>query len=522
MVSSIQVACAGLLVAVFLVSKIRKYLAARKLIGNTPYINAAFAPLSMLGAAMPASSFNLGLTWQWDFRNIVYRRLESETIAVVPYLLGEPSVYTSSMELSRQLLSSKLPFEKSEDATQGVRQYGDNIFSSNGDEWRRHRRILGPAFSNETYQMVWEETSGLYHEMTAAEGWEDKQQLDIPSLSTISSKFTLTILARCAFGHPLAWKRGEPIVGKMDFGEALETVMGACIPRLLIPKWMYWLPITWLQKLETAHQTVFAMMHHLIKVQRDQLDNEEFQVLPVRRDLFSLMVRASEAEGEKLSMTDDELVGNTFFLLFAGHETTAHIMDATMAFLGLYPEIQEEMYQQVMAVAPGDIPITLSMYSKLEKLTACFVESGRLYPPGFILMRDTTEDVVLPTYDENGVSGQIAIAKGVRVSVDMVGLHYNPRHFPEPEEYKPSRWYGVPESELSIFSVGPRACTGRKFAITEATCFLAYFLRDWKIDIVLNTGETRPQWRKRMMKAHTAMTMGVGEIPVRLTRRVSN
>jgi hypothetical protein len=34
---------------------------------------------------------------------------------------------------------------------------------------------------------------------------------------------------------------------------------------------------------------------------------------------------------------------------------------------------------------------------------------------------------------------------------------YNPRYFPEPEKYKPSRWYGIktsPEVEFSAFSIG--------------------------------------------------------------------
>lgn len=61
--------------------------------------------------------------------------------------------------------------------------------------------------------------------------------------------------------------------------------------------------------------------------------------------------------------------------------------------------------------------------------------------------------------------------------------------------------------------------TGRRFALTEACCFLAHLLRDWRVEIVARPGETKVQWRTRVMRAHTTMTMGVGDVPVRLVRR---
>jgi hypothetical protein len=60
---------------------------------------------------------------------------------------------------------------------------------------------------------------------------------------------------------------------------------------------------------------------------------------------------------------------------------------------------------------------------------------------------------------------------------------------------------------------------GRKFALVEACSFLVNFLKDWRIEIILQTGETREQWRERVMVSETKMTMGVGDIPVRLIRR---
>ncbi|KAH7916826.1 hypothetical protein BV22DRAFT_1042520, partial [Leucogyrophana mollusca] len=193
-------------------------------VGTAPIMRVPCAPFSLFGALLPTSRFNPGMTWQWEWRNQVYRRYGSETIAMLPFLFGRPSLYTSSLETARQMLSTKSPFEKAPDATAAVLQYGTNIFAANGNEWRRHRRIIGPAFNNEIYASVWQETASTYYEMTADEGWNGKTIVDIPALRPLTSKFALIILSRCGFGNPFPWNAPDHRADAMSFGEALEVV----------------------------------------------------------------------------------------------------------------------------------------------------------------------------------------------------------------------------------------------------------------------------------------------------------
>ena len=121
-------------------------------------------------------------------------------------------------------------------------------------------------------------------------------------------------------------------------------------------------------------------MKNLIQSKRESIKREDAP------DVFTLMMKASESEG-KFAMNDTELVGtlfsapdtsltsrktgNTFLMLFAGHgkqtlpdvndvnltlspDTTAHTLTATLGLLGLYQDVQEEVYQQIMAVAPTE------------------------------------------------------------------------------------------------------------------------------------------------------------------------
>jgi len=115
---------------------------------------------------------------------------------------------------------------------------------------------------------------------------------------------------------------------------------------------------------------------------------------------------------------------------------------------------------------------------------------------------------------------QVPIPKGLTIAVDVNGIQYNPRYFPDPYTYNPNRWRGVTaESEISAFSLGPRTCIGRKFAVVEAVCFLTLLVRDWIIEPIMNPGETGEQWRERMMQAELMLTLEVKPLPVRLKRR---
>lgn len=60
---------------------------------------------------------------------------------------------------------------------------------------------------------------------------------------------------------------------------------------------------------------------------------------------------------------------------------------------------------------------------------------------------------------------------------------------------------------------------GRRFALTEAVGFISHLLLKWRIEPIFKDGETPAQWRKRVMVADMAMTLGVSNIPVRLVAR---
>ncbi|KAJ8517940.1 hypothetical protein ONZ45_g4933 [Pleurotus djamor] len=444
--------------------------------------------------------------------------------SIVPWLVGPPGFYASSLEVARQVAGSgrNSGFVKPEYASEGFLLWGMNLIAANGNMWRKHRRVMGPAFNNNLYNLVWEHTLSTYREMITFEGWETKDTVEVPVVQKLTFKLALLVLGHCAFGFPFKWSSPARLSdGSMSVQEALRIVTDTNLFAISAPKWVRKLPVKWIQESRIAHEQLARFMREQVEQRKEALKPDVKGALGC--DAFSMLVAANESEDPKLQLSDQELIGNVFIMLFAGHETTAHTLAATLGFLSLYPDIQEEVLAQIADVVGYNCDPTMADYPKLTKVTAVFYESLRMFPSGDILVREATEDTVLTVPNPAGMEGSkdIPIAKGTQVIVDMVGIQYNPRYFDQPEQFKPSRWEGVSnESEsFSAFSIGPRMCIGRKFALTESVCWLTLLLRDWRIEPLLQAGETKDMWRARVMDARFVITLGIADVPVKLIRR---
>lgn len=96
----------------------------------------------------------------------------------------------------------------------------------------------------------------------------------------------------------------------------------------------------------------------------------------------------------------------------------------------------------------------------------------------------------------------------------------NPSYFPDPDVFRPSRWYESHDQDV-IFGAGPRQCIGRRFALSTSIRFLACILRDFDVDVLLRPGESKHEYAERVMgnatMAGTSFTLK--DVPLKLTRR---
>lgn len=339
--------------------------------------------------------------------------------------------------------------------------------------------------------MVWKETTRFFNEMIVMDNWppipEESKQFE--RAQTFTQRVALCVILSCGFGIPLSWS-DKTNAGDDGFGldEGIKfqgenaTLMGHA------PSWLFRLPFKKFQYIRRGIEAMRSWFKTSIANKKAEIanvlaetDGDQDDAL-LKRDVFSRIVLASQTDSA-LHLNDSEITGNTWVLFFAGHDTTAKVLAAAFCLLAAHKAEQAVVVEEIRNVLRGTAEESLGFeqYGLLIKTRSVFVEALRMYPAGNILLRETNEDTTLQvpcgTNDEGkAVEETVPIPKGTLIMGDMIGMQYNPRSFPQPECFRPSRWYNAATDEAyTAFSGGPRACVGRRFALVEGSASLQTF-----------------------------------------------
>ncbi|KZO93599.1 cytochrome P450 [Calocera viscosa TUFC12733] len=473
---------------------------------------------SIPGALLPASNWNPGIQVTWKWRHTMYKDSPVEMTRIIGLVNGRPNMYTNSPEVVKQILGNKAPWDKFQESVNSLAPFGPNVFATMQDEWPRHRKAVAPGFNGRLYASVWSETVNTYYDCLAAEKWEKEGEFVMPDVTAITSKFALYLIAKCGFGIHLSWNEdvGQRVKG-MSLPECFEVTSSSVIILSFLPHWMYRLPVPALRRLYEASNILESILQGII----DQRRAEGFANEDQAKDVFSLLLAANELEkGSRGALSDRELRSNVFLLLLAGHETTSKALAATLGELACHPEEQQRAYDEIMSVVTGGKDPTYDAFERLPFVQGCFQEALRMYPSALMIMRRPLEDTVLQVPNRKGVSVPIHIPKGQAVTLDFTGIAYNARVYKDPYAFKPARWLDPATEPLLTFSYGPRVCIGRKFALVESTAVLTLLLRDYKVEPMLNEGQSVEEWHAAWVEnVEAAVGFGHKRFPLKMIRR---
>ena len=324
---------------------------------------------------------------------------------------------------------------------------GNGIMTSEGELWRRQRRMIQPAFQRGAL-------AGFLQIMTdaaqaAAAQWRAHADSGRPlDLSRQVSLSTLDVILRALFGDDL---------------ERLRDAAGAN-PFELVSE-------------DTARDLQFAVKFRALGRLVMELVERRRREDRCPPDLLGLLMQARD-RSDGSPMPDRLLVDEVMTLIVAGHETTAAALTWTWYLLARHPQWLRRIRVEAQALdeARG---IGLDAIESLAATGQVVREALRLYPPGWLYTRRAVAADRLGDYQ---------VPAGTDLFLCAWLLHRHPRYWDSPDAFRPERFADGGEAARERyawipFSAGPRHCVGEGFALAEMSLQVALLARDFDVEL---------------------------------------
>src|SRR5918999_6237299 len=356
------------------------------------------------------------------------------------YLLSHPDL------IEYVLVENNRNFTKTKILKRNGRLLGEGLLTSQGEFWRRQRRLAQPAFHRKRITAYGEVMANFAER--SLEGWRDGQTIDVHEEMT---RLTLEIVAKCIFDADVGAEA-------RDVGRAMTVALEdfSSQRRLIrIPKSI---PTPHNLRFERAARRLDEVVGTIIENRRKS--EEDWG------DLLSMLMLAEDESGER--MTDKQLRDEVMTLFLAGHETTANTLAWTFWLLSSYAAAEAKLAEELERVLGSRTPIVADV-PNLPYVERVVKESMRLYPPAWVMGREAV--------GECEVGGYRMLA-GTTALMSQWGVHRDPRYHRDPQRVDPGRWTAEYEKEMPRFAYfpfggGPRQCISAGFAMTEARLILA-------------------------------------------------
>lgn len=338
---------------------------------------------------------------------------------------------------------------------------GDGLVTSEGELWRRQRRIAQPAFNKG-------QIAGLTEVMREAaqdqgDAWEDVARRGvIVDVAHEMSAVTLRIAGETLFGVDLSDDSEGVGLSLNRMMEGFTRMMSAPFPLLAT------LPTPANLRAKRAVADLDRLVHEIIAERRREPGEKP--------TLLNMLIDARDENGQ--GMSDKQLRDEVLTLLLAGHETTANALTWTFYILSKHPEVTRRLEAELDEVLDGKPP-TMEQTRDLVYTTQVIKESMRLFPPVWMVGRRAEE--------EDEIAGH-RVPRGSLVLMSPYVMHRHPDVWENPEGFDPERFApdrpAPPRGAYMPFIVGPRKCIGEHFAMTEAVIVVATLLSRYRLEVV--------------------------------------
>ncbi|WP_375262180.1 cytochrome P450 [Palleronia sp.] len=391
-------------------------------------------------SAQPARLYR---AWMAEFRTPFFRS----------FMVNDPKL------VARVLRERPMDFPKSNRISEGLRPLlGRSVFLTNGDVWRRQRRLIDPAFEGgrlrDTFPAMLDAARAMGERLPEGDVEIEAEASHAAADVIFRTLFSIPIehnTARDVFDEFRAYQRTQPILN-----------LAAFVP---LPRWV---PRFHRRKTLRSARRIRALIEGLVTERQREIAEGT-----APDDLATKILTAVDPDtGDRFGR--DEMVDQVAIFFLAGHETSASALGWTFYLLATHPEWQERVAAEARAfMAAPDF----SGLSRLKVTRDVFREALRLYPPVPMMVRETVQP--------EGLRDRTA-HKGDLVVLSPWHLHRQSRLWDNPDGFDPARWTTengrrCAREAFIPFSSGPRVCTGAGFAMVEGVVLLAAVLAQVRV-----------------------------------------
>lgn len=352
--------------------------------------------------------------------------------------------------------------------------FGNSLFSLSGQKWRDMRMTLTPAFTGSKIRLMFDLISECGDRMVNHFLDEAKANgRQVHEIKNVFQRFTNDVIATCAFGISVDslkekentfFKMGEKITNFQGVGFIIRAIGNSLFPSLFkalnismfdaaSTKYFRDLILDTMEQRKRNHIVRHDMINLLMQVRKNEIqDTEEDE------SLNELRKKATKRE-----WSDNEIAAQCFVFFIAGFDSVANLLSFLAYELTVNPDIQEKLYEEVLAVAVQSEgkPVSYEAINQMKYLDMVISETLRKWPPAVVGERICSKDY---QYDD-GEGLQCKIEEGSQLWVPIYGLHQDPKYFPNPTKFDPERFsdenkHTIQSGTFIPFGVGPRNCIG--------------------------------------------------------------
>ncbi len=396
-------------------------------------------------SAQPAKLYR---AWMAEFKTPFFRS----------FLINQP-------DLVRLVLNERpMDFPKSDRIGEGLRPLlGNSVFLTNGEVWKRQRRIIDPAFEGGRLR----DTFGAMRAAGDAAVARLAPLADgrVTEIEEETSHAAADVIFRTLFSIPIDHAIASEVFHQFRTYQRSQPILNlaAFLP---LPRWM---PRFFKSQTRRTAREIRRLITDLTAERMEQI-----KAGTAPDDLATkIMTTPDPQTGERFSQ--GEMVDQVAIFFLAGHETSASALAWSLYLLAADPATQERAAAEAATLSENP---DFSELSKLKFIRDVFREALRLYPPVPMMVREASQ---VEHFRERRVPA------GSQIVISPWHLHRQSRLWEAPDDFDPLRWStqngkSCLREAFIPFSAGARVCTGAGFAMVEGPLILALLLRAYKFE----------------------------------------